>query len=273
MFSKSFHLHISLRKNCKTASCLVWSNQVNFNSVTRPKTVNQSKIKSCSEKITDKLDCSAASKANRLDHSYRTVSSTQGARETCPPTELNTNDANWCWRLAFVPDWLKPPLLKPKCNGICKTLNTRHSALCLVDLNFCQKKFSTKHPTKFMNDLEAEMNAIHHYLQTTWWTWPKGSALLFWRFGTKESIKAARDGWPVFFLPSVPFPSHKRKQEPMDNDLCIQLAAKVADNRIKNYVTPRGKTLSDVNYFGVTKATNEKGEVIDIRVVYNGTSC
>ena len=117
------------------------------------------------------------------------------------------------------------------------------------------------------------IQAVQHYLTTTWWDWPCGSSLLFWRFPTNESIKAARDGWPVWFHgDEIPRPSHKRAQKVKDKDIAFQLAQKVADNWRKNYVARFGDVHSDVDYFGVSKVTDASGKATDIRVVYNATS-
>ena len=92
---------------------------------------------------------------------------------------------------------------------------------------------------------------------------------------TREGVKGARDGWPVWYIEddNIPLPTNKRKQRKMDLNVARQLAEKVDDNRFKNYIAPCGETQNDIDYFAVPKAVDEKGNVIDIRVVYNGSSC
>ena len=125
-------------------------------------------------------------------------------------------------------------------------------------------------------DLSNGIQALQHYISSTWWQWKLGSALLFWRFPTEESRKAARDGWPVWRIDGVDLPDYKRKQRAMPTDIAQQLAVKIAKVRKNNYITPCGPTLSDVDYFGTIKIRDVlatgKIKVIDIRVVYDATA-
>ena len=115
------------------------------------------------------------------------------------------------------------------------------------------------------------IHAIQHYLKSTWWAWNGGSSLLFWRWPTEESQRSARDGWPVWWEDdSVAFPNHKNAQRSLTNELACQLATKIGDVQMKNYISPVGLTLSDVDYFPVPKIVID-GVIIDIRVVYDAT--
>ena len=59
----------------------------------------------------------------------------------------------------------------------------------------------------------------------------------------------------------------------MKDDICYQVALKIGDVRKKHYITPISKTVSDVDYFGVPKGIGPDETILDIRLVYNGTSC
>ena len=59
----------------------------------------------------------------------------------------------------------------------------------------------------------------------------------------------------------------------MKEEVCKQLAHKVGDVRQKYYIAAIYPTKSDVDYFAVPKGLGPLGEWLDIRVVYNGTSC
>jgi len=58
-------------------------------------------------------------------------------------------------------------------------------------------------------DTTAGSQAILQYMSGTWWSWDAGSGLLFWRWPTKQSRAAARDGFEVYV--SGRFPHFKRK--------------------------------------------------------------
>lgn len=92
---------------------------------------------------------------------------------------------------------------------------------------------------------------------------------------TEEGVIASQDGWPVWYVEDedIPFPSYKRAQQSMDPNIARQLAEKISDNRMKNYISPSGVTTSDIDHFAVPKVVDDDGVVQDIRVVYNGTSC
>ena len=77
-----------------------------------------------------------------------------------------------------------------------------------------------------------------------------GSSLLFWRFYTKEAIRVARDGWKIFWKDdSIPYPLHKQQQKKMKQDLAEQLAVKISDAWKKNYISPGGTTINNIDYF------------------------
>ena len=112
---------------------------------------------------------------------------------------------------------------------------------------------------------------MQHYLTTTWWGWPCGSSLLFWRWPTPESVRAAQEGWPVWENNDASFPNHDSPQQQTKPEVAERLAEKVADVRMKNYIAPCGKTKSDIDYFGAIKILSDAGVVLDIRVVWDAT--
>ena len=120
-------------------------------------------------------------------------------------------------------------------------------------------------------DVLVGSQAIQQYRNSSWWAWEAGSGLLFWRWPTKQSRIAARDGFPIYV--SGKLPRFKRKQRNVKDDISKQLAVKIGDVRKKLYVVSLEKTLSDVDYFPVPKGIDSNGDWLDIRVVYNATSC
>jgi len=49
-------------------------------------------------------------------------------------------------------------------------------------------------------DISAGSQAILQYVSDTWCSWDAGSGLLFWRWPTKQSRAAARDGFYVYVV-------------------------------------------------------------------------
>ena len=76
-------------------------------------------------------------------------------------------------------------------------------------------------------DMAVASQAIVQYVSRTWWSWDAGSGLLFWRWPTKQSRIAARDGFEVYV--SGKLPHFKRKHPELKDEVCIQLAHKVGD--------------------------------------------
>lgn len=180
--------------------------------------------------------------------------------------------------IMFSDDYRSPPRINEitpensiTCNGKCNQRG-RHDVQCLSTEAFADDHLEKD--SDFALDLRIGIHAIQHYLCATWWKWDAGSGLLFWRFPTDESRLAARDGWPVWWMPStIPMPSYKKSQAPPKQNVAEQLAEKVSECRMKNYIAPCGENRSDIDYFAVPKVTDDKGNVTDIRVVYNATSC
>ncbi|EJK62140.1 hypothetical protein THAOC_17263, partial [Thalassiosira oceanica] len=106
----------------------------------------------------------------------------------------------------------------------------------------------------------------HHprYIDT-FWTWPIGSTLFYWRWPERYQADA-RDGQPHFLLGD--FGGYVRPQaapKPEDRE---KVLLKLLPVRQRGYIEAgSGKVRSLINYFWV-----DKGET-DIRIVYDGTGC
>jgi hypothetical protein len=113
--------------------------------------------------------------------------------------------------------------------------------------------------------VEAGYDAIHHCADASWFEWPKGSAPLFWNWGP-EYQQAVQDGQPHFMTGALAEPFMRKQakaKDPLKHEL---MRAKVVQVRQWGYITP-GWVTSGTHYFCMDKGT------LDIRMVYNGTSC
>ncbi|KAL7556348.1 hypothetical protein ACA910_006152 [Epithemia clementina (nom. ined.)] len=106
------------------------------------------------------------------------------------------------------------------------------------------------------------VRACNHATQATFWGWPAGSGIFFWR-------------WPNEFLLDVCFgvaPLWTRQFEGTisrqgnlgDLDMRKRIAEKRNDVRRKGYIT-KGSCLATMNYFAAPKGDS------DLRMVYDGT--
>lgn len=120
-------------------------------------------------------------------------------------------------------------------------------------------------------------SALRFAADATWWDWPSGSAPFFWRWA-EEYQEVIRDGLPPRFTgepPKYRTPQRLNK-DPKQHEWERN---KVAKARRKSYIAPsRVPVDSLMSFFSVPKVTvyhEETGteEVLDIRMVYNGSSC
>jgi hypothetical protein len=120
---------------------------------------------------------------------------------------------------------------------------------------------------ELVKDITAGVDAISRVSDSDWWTWKKGSALLFWRWPEGAQRSFARDGMPIWIKSKLPrFQGPARPPDPEKKHLILAKLKKILD---RGYVvTPDSidfiKSLMD--FFDVEKDS-------DIRLVYNGTSC
>lgn len=124
---------------------------------------------------------------------------------------------------------------------------------------------SARHdPTSNLSqDILAFADCFYYVRHTTWFEWPAGSRLLFWRWHPSY-ITRARDGVPLNFVKVKPR-SQRPQQAPESPTVLEQIRAKLAKVRRRNYIAP-GFVRSLIRYFAVPKGES------DIRLVYDGTS-
>lgn len=119
-------------------------------------------------------------------------------------------------------------------------------------------------PSSELNkDLLAYADCAYYALNTTWFEWPTGSRLFFWRWNERFR-KQVRDGVPMCFI-SRPPRSRKPQSPPATPTLLAQIRAKLKKLRDRGYVAA-GFVKSLIRYFAVPKGES------DIRMVYDGTS-
>jgi hypothetical protein len=129
-------------------------------------------------------------------------------------------------------------------------------------------------------DLEAirlGAAALSYAAEATWWDWPKGSAPFFWNW-PEEYQDLIREGLPPRFTGDPPA---YRKPQRRSKDTKVQEweRRKVWNARQKGYIGPSDRSIDSLmSFFSVPKVTaydKDTGheEVLDIRMVYNGSSC
>ena len=117
-------------------------------------------------------------------------------------------------------------------------------------------------------DLQIGLDGLMRALRSSWWEWSAGSTCFFWRWHSSVR-REVRDGFPVYVTSKLP--EFKKKQSFNITDVeMVSLKSKVRKVIGRRYIEP-GYVKSLINYFAVPKVRNDAGEVIDIRVVYDGT--
>ena len=113
-------------------------------------------------------------------------------------------------------------------------------------------------------DLEVGRDALQRAMETSFWTWNRGSTLFFWRWSSCYR-KEVRDGFPVFVDWSKVPSSRETNRVPADPEVRRKEAAKLNNVVWKGYLE-KGYVTNLTHCFSV-----EKGE--DIRMVYDATKC
>eukprot|EP00980_Cylindrotheca_fusiformis_P018324 scaffold5977_cov98-Cylindrotheca_fusiformis.AAC.1 len=126
--------------------------------------------------------------------------------------------------------------------------------------------------SNFSKDVVVARIALRHFTGSSWWKWDKGSAPLFWRWPTAQSREAAQDGFE-FFIKTELLPSFQSKTLSLKEDTARCLTDKVGDLLVKGYIDRAPSVRSQIDYFAVPKVVGPDGEVLDVRLVFNGTSC
>ena len=105
--------------------------------------------------------------------------------------------------------------------------------------------------------------ACRHACESSFWAWPSGSSVFFWRW-PDEYARDVAIGVPPCWI-GMP----KQKIVPQkglgDANMLTKIADKIEDVRAKRYVCEEGKWKATMNYFAVPKGDS------DIRMVYDGT--
>jgi hypothetical protein len=119
--------------------------------------------------------------------------------------------------------------------------------------------------SELAKDVSVGFALLAQWAESTWWTWNKGSTLIFWRWPIGERRRAARDGMAPYILGPLPrYMRAARKPKPEMFELILPKLQKFLN---RGYVHPaEGNVYSLIDKFAVPKAD-------DIRVVLNGTSC
>ena len=119
----------------------------------------------------------------------------------------------------------------------------------------------------FLCDWSAGCHALTTYLHSDFFTWHRGSTLIFWRWD-KSLIPIARDGFEPYQWGHLP--RYFRRPIALPPGDQVLFFNKVKKFIVKHYITPDSEDdpiTSTVDYFAVPKGDN------GIRPVFNGTIC
>ena len=128
-------------------------------------------------------------------------------------------------------------------------------------------EFGDKQQMKTLStDIQAGRSVLSAYLNSSYMTWNKGSALIFWRWPTTLQT-IARDGFPPKLLHNLP--TNLKRPHAMKEDDRLKLLEKLSTCLSKGYLrlVPASNVKSYIDIFGVPKGPD------DIRMVLNGASC
>ena len=120
--------------------------------------------------------------------------------------------------------------------------------------------------SKLRSDLDAMRDILWRTSLNSWFEYPGGSRLLYWRFPTKYQ-RQAKDGVPIYFIEDGP--TSMRAQMNMSPEETAVLREKILKVIQKRYlVVPDEKLKSVISYFGVPKGVID-GIIQDWRIVYH----
>jgi hypothetical protein len=69
---------------------------------------------------------------------------------------------------------------------------------------------------------------LHQVLQSKWWEWSHGSALLFWRWNAgSEQVTAARDGMRIYVQSPLPVGRKRMKKVKLSPEVRVLVAEKI----------------------------------------------
>ncbi|KAL7559153.1 hypothetical protein ACA910_010232 [Epithemia clementina (nom. ined.)] len=97
---------------------------------------------------------------------------------------------------------------------------------------------------------ERGVEACDHALLATFWSWPRGSRIFYWRWPREYLIDVAIGVPPMWINP----PAHRITQQRnlRDRDTISKITEKLDDVRMKGYILP-GPCVTTMNYFAVPK--------------------
>ena len=124
---------------------------------------------------------------------------------------------------------------------------------------------SQKHQpdSELAKDIKAFVDCAYTVRKTTWFEWPEGSCLFFWRW--QRSYKSnVRDGIPYWFKGSKPRAKKPQSYE-QDDEVRKRVREKLSTVRRRGYIRA-GFVKSLIRYFSVPKGED------DVRMVYDCTS-
>jgi hypothetical protein len=118
---------------------------------------------------------------------------------------------------------------------------------------------------KLERDSDVGVDVIRRFADATFMQWSAGSTLVFWRWGSPQLQRYARDGMEAYIDPYLPLPKTKKPaSRPPVAKYKLYLAK--FRNIIQRGYVKKGRITGLTDYFGVEKDK-------DIRMVYNGSSC
>jgi len=119
--------------------------------------------------------------------------------------------------------------------------------------------------SSLQRDINFGMEALASYCGSTFFSWDRGSTLLFWRWHPNLR-KTAQTGFKTDIASALP--SNKRKARKPSNEIFLKLFSKILKGIKRGYLKfiPSWRVKNLIDYFGVPKAD-------DIRMVQNGSSC
>jgi hypothetical protein len=128
------------------------------------------------------------------------------------------------------------------------------------------KDWSHSRHTKVLEDVIAIQDILWRAASNTWFEYPLGSRLIFFRFPARYQTEAKR-GVRVFFTKKGP--SSRRRQPPLKPDEKAILRKKLLKFIDKGYLAPHvGRIESLIKYFAVPKGVID-GVVQDWRIVFD----
>ena len=118
--------------------------------------------------------------------------------------------------------------------------------------------------SNLVSNLSKGFKVLHHFLNSTFWDWSAGSALIFWRW-PPESCSWARNGFPINVADVLP--NNLRSPWPCPASLKQKKWAKLRKFFVKSYIciTPWSWVKNVTEFFGVPKGED------DISIDFNGT--